>query len=120
MDAEKQISHVVSLIRRQKGIVSIKELVTEVCLCQRQFERKFKFHTGYSPKEYSRIVQFWNAVHLLKPNISFDNLLFVAVQAGYYDASHLYREVKRLSGHTPKAFLTLPTNGKVEVLHFEL
>ncbi|MBS5529069.1 AraC family transcriptional regulator [Parabacteroides distasonis] len=119
MGTEKQISHVVSLIRRQKGIVSIKELATEVCLCLRQFERKFKFYTGYSPKEYSRIVQFWNAIHLLKPNTSFNNLLFVAIQAGYYDASHLYREVKRFSGHTPKAFLTLPMKEKVEVLHFE-
>ena len=63
-DTEKQISYVVSLINRQKDIVSIKELATEVCLCLRQFEREFKFYTGYSPKEYSRIVKFWNAIHL--------------------------------------------------------
>ena len=120
MDTEKQISYAVSLISRQKGIVSIKELATEACLCLRQFERKFKFYTGYSPKEYSRIIKFWNAIHLLKSNTSFDNLLSVAIQAGYYDTPHLYREVKRLSGNTLNAFLSLPTNEKVEVLHFEL
>lgn len=32
-DTEKQISYAVSLISRQKGIVSIKELATEACLC---------------------------------------------------------------------------------------
>lgn len=119
-DTEKQISYAVSLISRQKGIVSIKELATEACLGLRQFERKFKFYTGYSPKEYSRIVKFWNAIHLLKSNTSFDNFLSVAIQAGYYDTPHLYREVKRLSGNTPNAFLSLSTNEKVEVLHIEL
>lgn len=119
-DTEKQISYAVSLISRQKGIVSIKELATEACLGLRQFERKFKFYTGYSPKEYSRIVKFWNAIHLLKSNTSFDNFLSVAIQAGYYDTPHLYREVKRLSGSTPNAFHSLSTNEKVEVLHIEL
>lgn len=108
------------MISRQKGIVSIKELATEACLGLRQFERKFKFYTGYSPKEYSRIVKFWNAIHLLKSNTSFDNFLSVAIQAGYYDTPHLYREVKRLSGNTPNAFHSLSTNEKVEVLHIEL
>ena len=120
IDAIEQISYAVSLISRQKGIVSIKELATEACLGLRQFERKFKFYTGYSPKEYSRIVKFWNAIHLLKSNTSFDNFLSVAIQAGYYDTPHLYREVKRLSGNTPNAFLSLSTNEKVEVLHIEL
>ncbi len=119
MIPEKQISYAVSLIRKEKGIVSIKEMATKVCLCQRQFERKFKYNTGYSPKEYSRIVKFWNAVHLLRASTSINDLFSVAIQAGYYDTSHLFREVKRLSGQTPHAFLTLPLNENVDVIHFE-
>lgn len=72
------------------------------------------------PKNIVESSSFGTAIHLLKSNTSFDNLLSVAIQAGYYDTPHLYREVKRLSGNTPNAFLSLPTNEKVEVLHFEL
>ena len=82
--------------------------MTDICVCQRHCERKFKIYTGYSPKEYSRIVKFWNAIDLLR-NTSYDNLLSTAVLAGYYDVPHLSREVKRLSGNTPSSFLMLPS-----------
>lgn len=60
-------------------------------------------------------------------NESFDNLLSVAVKAGYYDASHLSREVKKLSGSTPNFFyhyhpimrlLLFIQNKKVEFIQY--
>ena len=65
----------------------------EVCLCQRHFERKFKYNTGFTPKEYSRIVKFKNAVELLR-NTTFVNLLTTAIDAGYYDLAHFSKETK--------------------------
>lgn len=104
--ADRKILFAVDKINRDKGMISMYSLVADVCLCQRHFERKFKIYTGYSPKEYSRIVKFWNAIDLLR-NTSYDNLLSTAVQAGYYDVPHLSREIKRLSGNTPSSFLML-------------
>lgn len=104
----RKILFAVEKINQDKGILSIHSLMEDICLCQRHFERKFKVYTGYSPKEYSRIVKFWNAIDLLR-NTSYDNLLSTAVLAGYYDVSHLSREVKRLSGNTPSSFLLLPS-----------
>ena len=63
---EKQISYAVDCINLSKGQLPIRSLVENVCLCQRHFERKFKHQTGYSPKEYSRIIKFKNAVDLLR------------------------------------------------------
>lgn len=80
-------------INRCKGDLSLLRLAEETCLCQRHFERKFKQHTGLTPKEYSRIMKFKHAVDLLR-STSFDNLLSVAIKAGYYDVSHLSKKSK--------------------------
>ena len=65
------------------------------------------------PKEYSRIVKFRQAIDLLKNTTEANNLLSVAVNAGYYDVSHFLKEVKTLSGGTAESFLspTLPQEG---------
>ena len=59
-----------------------------------------------SPKEYSRIVKFKNAVELLR-NTTSPNLLTTAVNAGYYDLAHFSKEIKTLSGSTPASFLSI-------------
>lgn len=117
--SDKQIILAVSRITQGKGNISIKTLSSDICLCQRHFERKFRIYTGYSPKGYSQIVKFWNAIGILRNYAPFDNLLSVAVEAGYYDVPHLLREVKRLSGDTPYAFLSSPVGNEARVVHLE-
>ena len=116
---DKQIVLAVNRIIQGKGIISIKRLSSDICLCQRHFERKFRIHTGYSPKEYSQIVKFWNAIEILRNYNPFDNLLSIAVEAGYYDVPHLSKEVKRLSGNSPYAFLSSPVGHGAKVIHIE-
>lgn len=105
--AEQPILFAVQQINLHKGNLSLRQLSDETCLCQRHFERKFKIHTGLTPKEYSRIIKFKNTVDLLR-STPFDNLLSVAIQAGYYDVPHLSKEIKKMSGNTPSSFLTSP------------
>ena len=102
-----------NIINQSAGKRSVRSLMDEVCLCQRHFERKFKYNTGFTPKEYSRIVKFRQAIDLLKNTTEANNLLSVAVNAGYYDVSHFLKEVKTLSGGTAESFLspTLPQEG---------
>lgn len=107
LKTDSNILLAVNKINEGKGMLSVQLLASETCLSQRHFERKFKMYTGYSPKEYSRIVKFWNAIDLLR-NTPYENLLSTAVSAGYYDVPHLSREIKRLSGNTPSSFLMLP------------
>lgn len=117
--SDRQIVSAVSCIIENKGNISIKRLSSDICLCQRHFERKFRIYTGYSPKEYSQIVKFWNAIKILRDYNSFDDLLSIAVEAGYYDVSHLSKEVKRLSGNSPYAFLNASVGDGVKVVHLE-
>lgn len=104
---EKDVLFAVNQINLHQGNLPIQDLTNKICLCQRHFERKFKTLTGFTAKEYSRIIRFRNAIDLLKKEYSLDNLLSVAVKTGYYDVPHLSREVKRLSGNTPGSFLSL-------------
>lgn len=105
--SEAQVTFAVEQINSHQGRLPVQLLMDDICLCQRQFERKFKMHTGYTPKTYSRIMQFKYAVDLLR-STACDNLLSVAVRAGYYDVPHLSREIKRMSGNTAQSFLAIP------------
>lgn len=116
--ADPQIRYAVEHIDRHKGMLPIRTLVEDICLCQRHFERKFKQSTGYTPKEYSRIIKFRNAIDLLKHTTS-DNLLTTAIAAGYYDAAHLSKEIRALSGNTAGSFLALDTPEEVTLTYIE-
>ena len=110
---DKQIVFAVNRIHLYHGQREIRLLAEDACLCQRHLERRFKLFTGFTPKEYSRIVKFRQAIDLLKSTTEANNLLSVAVNAGYYDVSHFLKEVKTLSGGTAESFLspTLPQEG---------
>lgn len=104
----EQILAAAHLINRSHGQLSISRLSDEICLCQRQLERKFGQATGFTPKEYSRIMKFQHAVTVLRQTSTVNDLHSVAIDCGYYDQAHFGKEVKRLSGSSPSAFLSLP------------
>lgn len=108
----------VSAINRLGGKQSVSSLMDEVCLCQRHFERKFKHYTGFTPKEYSRIIKFKNAIDLLRRSTS-PNLLTIAIEAGYYDLSHFSKEIRALSGNTPASFLSLTVPEDITLTYIE-
>lgn len=117
-EIDPQIPFAVQQINRSKGRLPILQLMDEICICQRHFERKFKAYTGYTPKEYSRIMKFRNTIDLLK-NCVPDNLLTIAVEAGYYDLSHFNKEIRLLSGNTPASFLSIPIPEDVLLTYLE-
>ena len=116
--ADVRIAFAVNTINQFKGKLSMINLMDEVCMCQRHFERKFKHCTGFTPKEYSRIVKFKNAIDLLR-NSTTANLLSTAIDAGYYDLPHFSKEIKALSGNTPGSFLSLTVPDDITLTYVE-
>ena len=100
--AENRIIRAVDLIYSAKGQLSPAKVASEVCLCQRHFERKFKSAIGVSPKTFSKIIRFKETLRCLR-NQPCKDLLWVAIECGYYDHTHLIKEFKTFSGNTPTA-----------------
>lgn len=114
----RRIEYAVGQIDNSKGRLPIRSLTDRICWCPRHFERKFKEYTGVSPVKYSRIVRFRYAVDLLR-SVPFDNLLSVAVQAGYYDTSHFFRDIRKLSGGSCRSFLDIPAETGLSFIYMD-
>jgi AraC-like DNA-binding protein len=89
-------------INKLNGSVNTEYLAKQAHFSQRQFERKFKELSGFTPKSYARIVRFEYAMNCLMDNPQ--PLTDVALQCGYYDQAHFNHDFKTLSGYTPKAY----------------
>jgi AraC-like DNA-binding protein len=100
---DQRIVRAVDLICLAKGQLSLPAVAAEVCLCQRHFERKFKSATGISPKMFAKVVRFKQALRRLR-NYPHKDLLSIAIECGYYDHTHLIKEIKAFSGDTPAGF----------------
>jgi len=100
----RQIQHTVSIIRKNAGQLSIKQLAYESCLCERQLERKFKATIGISPKLFSNVIRFQAACQYIKMNRA-ENLDSIAHICGYHDHSHMHKEFQRLGRLSPSKLI---------------
>ena len=114
---DQRMLDVVALIQCSGGVLPVKELINKVCICQRHLERCFKQATGYTLKEYSRIVRFQQTVKLLRQS-PVAGIFNAAVDCGYYDSSHLLKEFKKLSGGSPQLFTSFPIEIPLTYLTF--
>jgi AraC-like DNA-binding protein len=101
---EKRITSTIEYIRKEKGLVSLRQMADMACLSERQLERQFKISVGLTPKTFSRIIKFRHTLQYLKlyPQKS---LYAAALECGYFDHSHLIKDFKNLGGTVPGALL---------------
>ena len=95
------LQSVINDIHSTNGQISIHELSKRNFTTVRQLERNFKRFIGLSPKEYSNIIRFQNALSIIKKSDENRSFLDVAFECGYYDHSHLTNEIKRNTGLSP-------------------
>jgi len=96
-----QLQSVIDDIHSENGQISIYELSKRNFTTVRQLERNFKKLIGLSPKEYTNIIRFQNALSIIKNSDRNRTLLDIAFECGYYDHSHLTNEIKRNTGLAP-------------------
>lgn len=80
------------------------QMLHELNLTERTFQRIFKKYVGITPSEYRRICQFQLAFYQLKSG-QFDKLTDVAYANGYFDQSHYIRSFKEFTATTPNDYL---------------
>jgi AraC-like DNA-binding protein len=88
-------------IHNSNGQLTIYELAKRNYKTIRQLERNFRTYIGISPKEYSNIIRFQNALSVIKKADNKRSLLDIAFECGFYDHSHLANDIKRNTGLAP-------------------
>ncbi|WP_449046873.1 DUF6597 domain-containing transcriptional factor [Parapedobacter sp.] len=96
-----QLQAVINDIHSANGQISVYDLSKRHLTTVRQLERSFKKNIGVSPKEYSNIIRFQNALSIIRNSDENRSLLDIAFECGYYDHSHLTNEIKRNTGLVP-------------------
>ncbi len=83
---------------------ALAQMLQELNLTERTFQRIFKKYVGITANEYRRICQFQMAFYQLKAG-GFDKLTDIAYDNGYFDQSHYIRSFKEFTDITPNDYL---------------
>jgi AraC-like DNA-binding protein len=89
-----------SLPSLQQPLTDLQHLYLQVPKSRRQFERRFKLETGFSPAQLQLLYKVKLARLLISRNPSCD-LASIAQDAGFYDQSHFHQHFVRITGQTP-------------------
>lgn len=95
MEIDNRKRKLFELIYASNGALSVKELSEKVFWSSRQINRYFNQQLGLSLKAYSNILRFRASFQQIKQGKLFP-------EQNFADQSHFIREVKKLSGVSPK------------------
>lgn len=99
------VDYAADLISKKNGVINLSEILDEVFLCRRQFERKFLHQVGVSPKYYARIRRIGVVCAQLAANRwqvkDWHDFIYTA---GYYDQSHFIKDFVEFIGQNPSQY----------------
>jgi AraC-like DNA-binding protein len=90
------------LIHKNVSSITVKYLLEDLNISERQFERRFSQTVGLSPQSYIRVKRFNEAIRLMKTG-QYERLTDIAYTLNFHDQSHFIRDIKAFSGITPKS-----------------
>jgi AraC-like DNA-binding protein len=91
-------------ITKHEGAQSVEYLLKKLPVNERTLERKFKLHTGITPKQFSGIVRLNASAKRVKRMHTKDRLTDIAYESGYFDQAHFIRDFKKYTGITPHQY----------------
>lgn len=83
------------------GKFSLEQTAAKFGLDKYKFLRLFKQQTGLTPNNFLILKRIEKSKELLQ---SHDNLLDIALESGFYDATHFGKHFKKITGITPLAY----------------
>ncbi len=101
---DDRIQKAIAIILQHHGQIKIKELLEQLYLTERTFERNFMAQVGLTPKQFAKIVQFQSSLHKLTRE-NYNRLIEVGLDSGFSDQSHFIRTFKKYTGQTPSYYL---------------
>ncbi len=105
------IQHATNQILDSPGVSILPELLRELNLTERTFQRIFKKFVGVTPTQYRRICQFQISFSELRSK-QFSKISDVAFNNNFSDQSHFIRSFKEFAQTTPNDYLRKGLTGK--------
>jgi len=97
------VSNAVRLVRREPGLIIVRDLAAQLAISTRQLERHFLRELGLTPKHFARIVRFDRTVREIQSVVRL-TWSQVALRHGYYDQAHPIREFRAFAQVTPAQY----------------
>ena len=100
---DEKVAEAIELIEQTNGEIKVAKIAEKLNLSTRQLERRFKFSSGLSPKQFARTRRFRAAaVDLVENNQQ--NWANRAAEIGFADQAHLTREFVSVTKRSPNSF----------------
>jgi AraC-like DNA-binding protein len=96
------VTEAVRQIAEWRGQCDIASLARDLKVSTRQLERRFREHTGLSPKRFARMRRFQSVFPAIEAG---DGWAAAAASCGYWDQAHLVRDFREFAGEPPAALL---------------
>ena len=98
------IDNAANLIIEKNGMVDVGEIMENVFMSRRNFERKFFKKVGLSPKYYARLRRMGYILNMIAGKKKVDwGALFSECE--FYDQSHFIKDFLEFTGRTPQQYL---------------
>lgn len=122
-DPPAELQRMWTLLDATTGSITTAELADEVGWSRQHLARRCAVEVGTTPKQVGRIIRFERAMGLIRSAIDAPatrrrrSIAEIAAVCGYYDQSHLVRDVREFTGTTPSELLAhdLPSVDAVDV-----
>lgn len=98
------VDEAVRAILRAGGNLSIAALASALGVTRQHLARRFASYVGISPKMFARVARVRRAIAKARVAAHVD-WAALALEAGYYDQSHLAGEIRELTGRAPGDWL---------------
>lgn len=100
------LHQVVDEITASGGSSSLSETALKHRVSRTTLNKHFDLHIGTTPSQFRKIVRFRNAMKRHRQKISAENLTDISYDADYFDQSHMVKDFKTLTRHSPKDFFS--------------
>jgi AraC-like DNA-binding protein len=98
------IDYAANVIIEKNGMIQIADLLQNVFMSRRNFERKFFKKVGLSPKYYARIRKMAYLTNLIAGKKKVDWVTLFS-QCEFYDQSHFIKDFIEFTGRSPQQYL---------------
>jgi AraC-like DNA-binding protein len=104
---QDKTDHIANLIHKRHGVLSTHDLMKELYVSQRQFQRLFLTKVGVSAKYFSRISRMADlCAQMAARKWAISDWNDLVYQYGYYDQSHFIKEFTEFMGKAPSGYVS--------------